>query len=85
MLLSEPFVQDEFNKILSQRSTNVRFFFYHTTEPSELSKIELTKINKVPNILISPCRSAMFWNFCVGIHRYSVLTYDVIKSYITRV
>ena len=21
----------------------------------------------------------MFWNFCVGIHRYSALTYDVIK------
>ena len=37
------------------------------------------------NILISPCRSAMFWNFCVGIHRYSALTYDVIKSYLTRV
>ena len=24
----------------------------------------------------------MFRNFCVGIHRYSVLTYDVIKSYL---
>ena len=27
----------------------------------------------------------MFSNFCVGIHRYSALTYDVIKSYLTRV
>ena len=24
----------------------------------------------------------MFWNFCVGIHRYSALTYGVIESYI---
>ena len=30
------------------------------------------------------CKSAMFRNFCVGIHRYGALTYDVIKSYITR-
>ena len=27
----------------------------------------------------------MFWNFCVGIHRYSAMTYDVIKSFLTRV
>ena len=27
----------------------------------------------------------MFYNICVGIHRYSVLTYDVMKSYLTRV
>ena len=27
----------------------------------------------------------MFWNFWVWIHRYSALTYDVIKSYVTRV
>ena len=27
----------------------------------------------------------MFSNFCVGIHKYSALTYDVMKSYITRV
>ena len=26
----------------------------------------------------------MFRNFCVGIYRYSALTYDVIKSYPTR-
>ena len=30
-------------------------------------------------------RSAMFKNFCVGIHRYSALTCDVMKSYLTRV
>ena len=27
----------------------------------------------------------MFQNICVGIHRYSALTYDVMKSYLTRV
>ena len=27
----------------------------------------------------------MFWIFCVGIHRYSALTHDVMKSYLTRV
>ena len=27
----------------------------------------------------------MFQNFCVGIHRYSALTYDVMKSYLTPV
>ena len=37
------------------------------------------------NILISPCRSAMFRNICVGIHRYSALIYDVMKSYLKRV
>ena len=26
--------------------------------------------------------SAMFWNFCVGKHRYSASTYDVTKSYL---
>ena len=29
--------QDEFNKMLSQQSTNVIFFFYHITDPSELN------------------------------------------------
>ena len=29
--------------------------------------------------------SAMFSNFSVGILRYSALTYDVMKSYLTRV
>ena len=27
----------------------------------------------------------MFYSFCVEIHRYSALTYDVMKSYLTRV
>ena len=35
--------------------------------------------------VIWPCRSAMFQNFCGGIHRYSALTYDVMKSYLTSV
>ena len=52
--------------------------FYHITESSELN----LKI-RVQNILIWLCRSAMFWNFCIGIHRYSALTYDVMKSYLT--
>ena len=78
MLLSDPFgelyniFQDEFNKILSRMSVS----FYHITESSELNW---------KKTLISPRRSAMFWNFCVGIHRYSALNYDVIKSYLTRV
>ena len=54
--------------------------FYHITEPSE---IELK--NKGPKHTHFPCKSAMFWNFCVGIHMYSALTYDVMKSYLTRV
>ena len=37
------------------------------------------------NIIIWPCKSAMFLNYCVGIHKYSALTYDVMKSYLTRV
>ena len=49
--------------------------FYHITEPSELNKI-----NKVQTYSFShvgqPC-------FEIGIHRYSALTYDVIKSYLT--
>ena len=53
--------------------------FYHITESSELNKKKI----RFQNILISPCRSAMFWNFCVGIHRYRALTYDVMKSYLT--
>ena len=54
--------------------------FYNITESSELNK----KV-RFQNILISPCRTATLWNFCVGIHRYSALTYDVMKSYLTRV
>ena len=51
--------------------------FYHITE-----SIELNEKNKGQNILIWACRSAMLQNFCVGIHRYSALTYDVMKSYL---
>ena len=54
--------------------------FYHITESSVLDKKIMFQ-----NILISPCWSVMFGNFCVEIHRYSALTYDVIKSYLTRV
>ena len=71
--------QDEFDKILSQQSTDVRLF-NHITESSELNG----KI-RFQNILISPFRSAMFWNISVGIHRYSALIYDVIKSNLTLV
>ena len=44
--------------------------FYHITESSELNK----KKHMVQNILIWPCTSAMFWNFCLGIHMYSAST-----------
>ena len=53
--------------------------FYHITESSE-SDLKI----RVRNILIRPCRSAIFYNFCEGIHMYSALTYDVMKSYLTR-
>ena len=36
-------------------------------------------------ILIWSCWSAVGRNFCIGIDMYSALTYDVIKSYLTRV
>ena len=85
MLLSDPLA----SLIKFFRTSLIKFYhnsqrmsdsFYQITEPSELNKR-----NKVPKILISPCRSAIFWNFCVGIHRYGALTYNVIKSYLTRV
>ena len=83
MLLKKPlassikFFQDELIKFYhnSQRMSDS---FYHITESSELKM-------RFQNILIWPCRSAMIWNFCIGIHRYSALTYDIIKSYLTRV
>ena len=51
--------------------------FYHITES--------TKLIKKLGFETYPCRSAMLWNFCVGIHMYSASTYDVTKSYLTRV
>ena len=85
MLLSEPLA----SLIMFFRTSVIQFYhnsqrmsdsFYHITESNESNK----KI-RLQNILISPCPSAMFWDFCVGIQRYSALTYDVIKSYLTRV
>ena len=61
MLLSESFgelnnvFQDEFNKILSQQSTNVRFFLSHNC----IKQIKLK--NRDPK----HTHLAMFWNFCV--------------------
>ena len=85
MLLSEPLVslinifQDEFNEILTQQSTNVRFFWSHNW----VKRIRLK--NKDPNTHL-----AMFWNFCVGWrHDTNIITcrtiYDAMKSYLTRV
>ena len=54
--------------------------FYHI-----IQRIRYKKKIIIQSTLIWPCRSAMFRNFCVGIHMYSALTYDVIKSYFTRV
>ena len=53
--------------------------FYHINESSEMKK------KRFQNILISPCMTAMFWNFCARIQMYSALTYDVIKYYLTHV
>ena len=72
--------RDEFNEILSQKSTNVRFFSSHNW----IKRIKLK--NKNPNHTYL----AMFWNFCVGwrhdvnIIMYSAI-YGVMKSYLTRV
>ena len=57
----------------SQRITDS---FYHMTESKQM---------RVQNTLIVKCKSAIFWNFCVGIQMYSASTYDVMKSYLTRV
>ena len=71
MLLREPFA----SLITSFRTGLIKFyhnsqrmsdFFYHITETTELNK-EI----KFQNKLISPRRSIIFWNFRVGIHRYS--------------
>ena len=56
--------------------------YYQITESSELDCE-----NKGPkHILIWPCTSAKFWNFCVGIHNMKkASTFGVMKSYLTRV
>ena len=74
MLLSEPLA----SSITCIRTSIIKFYqnsqrmsdsFYHITESSELNgKVCLQ------NILIWPCRSAMFWKFCVGIHMYRPMT-----------
>ena len=82
MLLSElnNIFQVEFNEILSQQSTNVKFFLSH----NRIQRIKME--NKGPKTYSfghagQPC----FRMFCVGIrHMYSALTYDVRKSYLTR-
>ena len=85
MLLSEPLA----SLITFFRTSLIKFYhnsqrtsdnFYHIAESSKLNR----KM-RVQNILIWPCWSVMFKNFCVGIHMYRVFTYDVIKSYLTRV
>ena len=81
MLLSEPLASliTYFRTSLiksyhnSQRITDS---FYHMTESKKM---------RVQNILIAKCKSAVFWKFCVGIKMYSASTYDVMKSYRTRV
>ena len=82
MLLSEPLA----SLMTFFRTSLIKYFnkgqrmsdsFYHITESREL---DLKK--KGPKH--SSCRSAMFWNFYVGIHMYSASTYDVMKSCLTR-
>ena len=78
MLLSEPLA----SLITFFRTSLIKFYhniqrmsdsFYHITESSELDKK-----NKIP---ISPCRSAMFCNFCIGIHRYRAMTMTSLNLY----
>ena len=70
--------QNEFNENLSQQSTNVRFFLSHNwIQRSEF------KNKRFQNLLIWPFRSAMFWNYGVGIHMNIALTHDVMKCYLT--
>ena len=81
MLLSEHLASLIFFRIkFYPNSQRMSDSFYQITESSELNLK-----NKVRNILIGPCRSPMLRNVFVGIHGYSALTYDVIKSYLTRV
>ena len=69
MLLSEPLA----SLITFFRTSLITFYhnsqrmsdsFFHITESSEINE----KI-RFQNILILTCKSAMFWNFCVGKHR----------------
>ena len=82
MLLSEPLA----NLKTFFRTSLIKFYhngqrmldsFYHITESSELN----WKI-RVQNILIWPCRSAMFENFCVGIHMLWPITLWNLISYV---
>ena len=71
MLLSEPLA----HLITHFRTSLVKF--YQNSQQISDSFYRITES--------SECRSAMFKIFCVGIHIYNALTYDVIKCYITRV
>ena len=57
-----------------------QIFLCHITESSESNY----KI-RFQNTLISPCRSAMFWNFAQEYMGTVLLTCDVIQSHLTRV
>ena len=78
MLLSESFselknvFQHEFNKILSQQSTKVRFFLSH----NRIKRTELK--NKGPK----HTHLAMFWIFCVGWRHYvnKILDWSKLKQ-----
>ena len=84
MLLSEPLAS-----LIALSGQVYLIQFYHNSQRMSDSFHHITKSSKLnkkirfQNILIWLCRSAMFWNFLrifLGIHRYSALTYDVIKS-----
>ena len=84
MLLSEPlaslitFFQDEFNRILLQQSTNVRFFSTHNRiQPIKLKKGSKTYSSGYVLDFLSKVTS-----WCK--HMKSAI-YDVMKSYLTRV
>ena len=70
MFLSEPLA----SLITFFRTSSIKFY-YNSQQMSD----------SFYHILIWPCGSAMFWNFCVGVHRYSALTFDVIQSYLASV
>ena len=68
------------------RLTNVDAFCRCLNTSSPPAPPPLFFLNRVRliQIQIYSCRSAMFWNFCVGIHMYSASTYDTMKPYRTR-
>ena len=74
MLLSQPFKTGLIK--FYHNSQRMSDSFHHISESYQIKKLGSKTYS---------CRSAKFWNFCGGIHMHSTSTYDVTKSYLTRV